>query len=389
MTILNEEMMSGLGDRYITPEYLSPLPNMNDSKTEKSPLQLLAQTCSQIGADTGTITSSSKLSLQNDKSKPKDDKVKKAGSPAIVVSDSSPVSFKPYESARIEDSGARAKIEDKRMSSSSSPKSSSPVVVLPKVDKMENSKSSSLSSAGTSPVIRSGMEVLAGHSKDSPLGPFKLQSSLETNPAFRPPGLPGYSGASLSHHGVCRDPYCRDPTCPTAIYNAQLSLLGSSSSLPPGYMELLEAYKMSSMGIHSLPATTPMPSTASLGPGGPYICNWMNGREYCGKRYTNAEELLVHLKTHTNLSTSDSSPGLSPLSSYSALFGGPSAAAAAAAASLRSPYPSALSLAASRYSPYAKPGYPLHPSLASLSHPSLPPSLSYPASLYSLYGARL
>lgn len=392
MTILNEEMMSGLGDRYITPEYLSPLPNMSDSsKTEKSPLQLLAQTCSQIGADTGSLATSSKLSLQNDKSKPKDDKVKKAGSPAIVVSDSSPVSFKPYESVRIEDTGARAKIEDKRMSSSSSPKSSSPVVVLPKVDKPENSKSSSLSSAGTSPVIRSGMEVLAGHSKDSPLGPFKLQSSLETNPAFRPPGLPGYPGASMPHHGVCRDPYCRDPTCPTAIYNAQLSLLSSSSSLPPGYLELLEAYKMSSMGVHSLPASTPMPSTASLGPGGPYICNWMNGREYCGKRYTNAEELLVHLKTHTSLSTSESSPSLSPLSSYtSALFGGPSAAAAAAA-SLRSPYPSALSLAASRYSPYSKPGLSLHPSLASpgLSHPSLPPSLSYPASLYSLYGARL
>ena len=41
--------------------------------------------------------------------------------------------------------------------------------------------------------------------------------------------------------------------------------------------------------------------------GGPYICNWMAGRDYCGKRFTSAEELLVHLKTHTNLSASDSS----------------------------------------------------------------------------------
>ena len=29
------------------------------------------------------------------------------------------------------------------------------------------------------------------------------------------------------------------------------------------------------------------------------------GTEYCGRRFANAEELLVHVKTHTNLSTSD------------------------------------------------------------------------------------
>ena len=40
--------------------------------------------------------------------------------------------------------------------------------------------------------------------------------------------------------------------------------------------------------------------------GGPYICNWMAGRDYCGKRYTSAEELLVHLKTHTSLSVTES-----------------------------------------------------------------------------------
>ena len=30
----------------------------------------------------------------------------------------------------------------------------------------------------------------------------------------------------------------------------------------------------------------------------------MHGRDYCGKRYSSAEELLVHLKTHTNLAVS-------------------------------------------------------------------------------------
>merc|ERR1711981_788937 len=125
------------------------------------------------------------------------------------------------------------------------------------------------------------------------------------------------SGAAASGPAgsVCRDPYCKDPTCPTAVYNAYVARLSAPAGLPaaaaaarglpPGYLELLEAQKMASLGL-SPSVPTSLASSASLGPGGPYICNWMNGRDYCGKRYSNAEELLVHLKTHTNLSTSDS-----------------------------------------------------------------------------------
>ena len=62
-----------------------------------------------------------------------------------------------------------------------------------------------------------------------------------TNPAFRPPGLPGYPPPS-SHPGVCRDPFCRDPSCPTAAYSAYLARISGAASLPPGYLELLEAF---------------------------------------------------------------------------------------------------------------------------------------------------
>merc|ERR1719213_1025990 len=89
------------------------------------------------------------------------------------------------------------------------------------------------------------------------------------------------------------------------------------------------------MGLGGMQASVPisLSSSASLGPGGPYICNWMNGRDYCGKRYSNAEELLVHLKTHTNLSTSDSG--------YAGLLRGTPSQL----------LPSPLSLQANRYSP--------------------------------------
>ena len=253
------------------------------------------------------------------------------------------------------------------------------------------------------------MEVLAGHPKDLPLG-------LYANPAFRPPlsggssahgaAYPGAGAASLIPpttlaaslaaaaagslgSSVCRDPYCRDPTCPTAMYNAQLAASLMASGLPPGYAELLQAHK----------ATSTAAAAASAANGaGPYICNWMNGREgYCGKRHNSAEELLQHLRTHTNLSTSDSAM-------YSA--------SAHAAASFQRGYGSALSSmssAASRFHPYAAAAAAaaaaaktsaLPSSLSALGVPpvpppipGLPPSLYSPAaasSLYaSLYGARL
>jgi hypothetical protein len=157
-----------------------------------------------------------------------------------------------------------------------------------------------------------------------------------TNPAFRPPGLPGYPPPPTSHPGVCRDPYCRDPACPTAAYSAYLARISGAASaglLPPGYLELLEAYKMYSPatagGIPGLHTPPPPPTTSSAGVGGatvggPYICNWMNGRDYCGKRFGTAEELLVHLKTHTNLSVSDAhlTSAASLSAAYSSLFAG-------------------------------------------------------------------
>jgi len=425
MTVLDENIMSNSlgGDRYITPEYLAPLPQ-KDGMSDKSPLQLLAQTCSQIGADSH---SGPKLI---DKQKPSVDKSKtapKSGSPTIVVSDAKSVPFKPYE---ITKETSAAKIESKRPSlnpsessskstplNSSSPGTSRSPISQQKGDTVtvaengrnnispKNSSSTATSSnSETNPIMSSGMEILAGHPKDIPLGTYRppLPGSipgLDLNPAFRLPmaGLSGYPPVSSVAGSVCRDPYCKDPTCPTAVYNAYMARLSAARGLPPGYLELMEAQKMATMGLGGIPASVPtsLSSSASLGPGGPYICNWMNGRDYCGKRYTSAEELLVHLKTHTNLSASDSAL-LSPSSAYAGLFaqslmrqGGGGAGGQI--------LPSAMSLQASRYSPYQRPGAPLPPSLNSLGGlgsplAGLPPSLTslgYPASLYALYGARL
>ena len=469
-------------------------------KTGKSPLQLLAQTCSQIGADTssnkllgekqnggnssngqnGTINSSNGSSNAGDGGG-NGSKGKNSRSPALIVTDAKPVSFKPYENSSSSagkvtsrsSPGKPASVTSLSSPTPSNRSSSSPKMINGKSpspsshnnnnNNITKERSSSVNSAGnasaavssaassssseTTPVIRSGMEVLAGHPKDIPLGTFRFPSALDpsNNPAFRPPfghsGIPGYPPTSLAAGlsaaatggGVCRDPYCRDPTCPTAVYNAQIASLSAASSagLPPGYAELLQAQKLSSMAAsgmhhhHAAPTTTSSGSSGSAsaapsalaGPGGPYICNWMNGREgYCGKRHSSAEELLQHLRTHTNLSTTDSSSAAA-----AAMLNSQSAAAAAAAANMYPPsllaaglhrsYPGLGSLAAAasgRFHPYGKPGAGLPPSLgASLAGlgslgggippAPMPPSLaaslssiySNPASLYALYGSRL
>ena len=139
-------------------------------------------------------------------------------------------------------------------------------------------------SASTTPIMSSGLEILAGHPKDLPLGTFRppVPGMMDPlNPAFRLPssipGLPGLlppSSGAAAGSGVCRDPYCKDPGCPTAVYNAYMAT--ARLRLPPGYMELLEAHKLASLGgapgalpSPSLPPTT-LAASASLGPGKEY-----------------------------------------------------------------------------------------------------------------------
>jgi len=413
------------GDRYITPEYLAPLPQ-KDGSSEKSPLQLLAQTCSQIGADPSPMSIDKGRKSTGSSSQGADSEYKpvsKSKSPVILVSDSKPVSFKPYESTK---DGAETKKDSDWSSSASNEikvvshgqKSMSPNyhgttkhisdIASHASDMSRNGstkQSPPRSSSETSPILSSGLEILANQPKDIPLGTYRPPGpgGIEfSNPALRLPfgGLPGYPQTTSVSGNVCRDPYCGDSNCPTAIYSAYITrLTAASRGLPPGYLELMEAQKMTAMGLGCPPSSsipTSLPGSGPYNSVGPHICNWMNGKMYCGKRFTSAEELLIHLKTHTNLSASDSAL---LNSSYASLLGTPGAAALLGrpGGSMGPLLPSHLSLADNRFSPYQRPGAPIPPSLAGLGatrmqspFAGLPPSLSnYPASLYALYGARL
>ena len=339
----------GSGDNYFNFSCFQP-----ESKNEKSPLQLLAQTCSQIGVDSGPaklLSSSGRSSADKLRAEEKSKKIDVSS----VSSEPDKVSFKPYRSSESSErvspvsASSTSPVAISSYSDHQSHQSHQKTKEVSKSNQSEAGKpaasSGQKSSNSPSPIIQSGLDLLTSKPKLSTL-PTTSSSYDPTNPAFRPPGLDVGCSSYLSAHAAV------DPTCPTAnaSYNAYLARLSLTQGLPPGYLELMESYKMYSAAAMRLPgAPAPAPPPALSSPE-------------------------------------------SQLAAYSQLLG---------AGAMRAPgYP----ITSSRYSPYPKPGYPspLPPSLAGVPGPApplpqLPPHLSSlgamtatnQMALYSLLGGRL
>lgn len=377
---------------------------------KKSPLALLAQTCSQIGAD----SPNSKLlqsSNGSDKSKtPKSDSKPNSNGQSRKLESPREKSHTPEErpsSSRVRTPGS-VKNSSGRCGSNQSAASIHRESPPDRVD--DQSQSSQLSrktpdkddssspskTAFTPNILTSSSDPAI---KDLPLGTFKpgvvQQSpggsaflSTASYPGF-PPGLPMdlmtsslmSRSSGLSPYfsygrlkaqdslSVCRDPYCTGcsvsshlkPPCPAGCTQCDHAKVPTST----GYSPAAAAYAHAQLA--ALAAASQLP----------YICNWISGdASYCGKRFSSSEELLTHLRTHTSNSGEGTSlltpPGLPP--THPLLH-------------RTYPTPPLSPLATARYHPYSKPSL-LPPPLGAfpLGHPALPPYLN-PYSLYA--GPRL
>ena len=218
---------------------------------------------------------------------------------------------------------------------------------------------------------------------------------------------------------VCRDPYCSNcqltlqnahvssscslPGCSQCAHEKSLMSLTAGLGYPGSSLPLLSPLSVAgsysgaaAAAAAAAAASSALPSLYHPSALAPFICNWVSGSDYCGKRFSTSEELLQHLKTHTssmdglpaNLTTSYGF-GLPPHLSVAHGLYPHSAGPPLSPNSLRRSYPTSLSpvsslLAASRFHPYKAP-LSGGPAAGSQQYQSMP---SY-YSPYGLYGQRI
>lgn len=232
--------------------------------------------------------------------------------------------------------------------------------------------------------------------------PPGMEQHAAANPAFRPPFASngfahhhaamlaaaaangGYPGAPGGPAGAQPNPYisyqriktpaggeaivpvCKDPYCPGCPYSAHTQQMLMGAPCPAGCTQCEhQKYGMAAMmGGAGLPpghpysqAAAAAAASAAAARSAPYVCSWVVGDAYCGKRFQTSDELFTHLRTHTgNLSDPAAAAAALAQSQAQSLLGSlfpPSA--------LRAGYPTpplspmSAAAAAARYHPYAKP----------------------------------
>lgn len=248
-----------------------------------------------------------------------------------------------------------------------------------------------------------------------------------TNPAFRPPfaaanfshhhaamlaaAAAGYQGTSAGQHPgpyvsyarvktptggesivpVCKDPYCNG--CQFSSHNQQM-LMGIPC--PAGCNQCDQQKFGLAMAMSTLPPGHPYAQM-----GRPFVCNWIAGDNYCGKRFTTSDDLLQHLRSHTAsladpaaaaaaLAQSQQQAVMHPLGS---MFNPSAAAAFHRAYAQPQLSPLSTAAAASRYHPYGKPGTmapgSMPPGASPYAATAFNPAMNPYYSPYAMYGQRL
>ncbi|XP_071953619.1 zinc finger protein 703-A-like [Antedon mediterranea] len=370
MKLVSNMLSTTRTQTYMHTEYLQPLDPLPSLDAKKSPLALLAQTCSSIGKPDPPHNAENKsvFEPQNGKSSPE--------KPTAGMDDKCS-SFKPYkQSEKREGDATILKIgfptpthrkstssptlsEPKAIRSSSisptlKPKAVSPIPSRHSTPDKEHSHSgcdasregllktvttplSALSTSShisykhghlspTAAVAPCGCHSqIVGHIPCDPLSAHKHHHEGHVSPAS--PYAAAYARVKTADGATTLMPICRDPYCTNCQQTPQINSssctqcrhdpigVGLSGAIPVAlpFGGALPAYPLPTSISSSATSYLYAPHQGLHASVGDHVCNWVSGATSCGKRFASSEELLQHLRSHTN-ETTPSSPLAASLS---------------------------------------------------------------------------
>ena len=211
---------------------------------------------------------------------------------------------------------------------------------------------------------------------------YSAALAMQSQYGRKPPSLLFTAPATTpTDGGTCRDPYCTG--CPSNNSGGAIHMVctaGCGLGVQCDHLKVpIPAHHLSAAG----PAASSPSGQSSPHANKPYICNWIVADNYCGKRFGSSDDLLQHLRTHTNLSSAAAAESAAATSSSAAHPAPPPSAAAFAHPSMMRAYPTPpLSpLSAARYHPYGKPspsGQQQQQAGPQQGPPAFPPGLFHP-----------
>ncbi|RVE66083.1 hypothetical protein OJAV_G00122980 [Oryzias javanicus] len=432
------KMLTAHSGHLLHPEYLQPLtsaPVSIELDAKKSPLALLAQTCSQIGKPDPPCSKLSSSCSQGDKESASRSSASglKLGEHRPSLDDKS--SFKPYSKggggecrSGSEKVGFRVTGSNNATTNGGSgqppcpPHAASPSCrggSSPPGQQLHKQTHSPAGVAGSqggdapreqsSPSSRprprqhqlqhrssdggsnpDKPEPCLGAGHVTPISPFKSSQPLYP----LPPSSMGYQGAVMGGsspltgasppsfmQGLCRDPYCLSypsmphlggSSCNSCLHDPSSTLKSSFPMVYPSHpLHSLHQGSLSSSVSSSL--SHPLYSYGFMLPNDPlpHACNWVSAGGPCDKRFATSDELLAHLRTHTALTMDSKLLAVSSSGPASCHLHLPHQSSSGS-------MPSSLSLRGppslglARYHPYSKVHLPSGPSPISLPGPYYP-----------------